>query len=234
MTTTRKASTRTLLTAGALAVAFAAGSIGTASASPVPAQGSLGQTVASHELGEHDAPLTADQVAARQQLRTAIAALVEAVRAGDEATAQAALTQVMAATTAVKAADAAAEAARAGSGDSSGATDEQSTEAKDDDATEATDGDSAETKDGDSAEHSQPAVTVVRKAGTDHHDGQAHSAAWHNGKNWAPAHDSRDRHDAARTQHQGSRDSRDSRSRDGRDSRSHHGSHREGHHHSGR
>ena len=224
MTTTRKASTRTLLTAGALAVAFAAGSISTASASPVPAQGAVGRVVASHELGEDQAALTADQVAARQQLRTAIAALVEAVGAGDEATAQTALTQVIAATRAVKAADAAAAAA-AGAGQGSGATDGQSTEAKDGSSTEAGDGssteasheDATEPRDGSSTEHSTPAVTIVRRAGAARPDGQAHSAAWHNGKSWAPAHDSRDRHDGARPEHHGSRPDR------------HHGSHQGGH-----
>ena len=221
MNTSRKVSTRTVLASGALALSFAIGSAGSALAGPMAPDRttSFGQSAATHEVGSHDdhvRTLTADQVAARQQLRSDIVALVSAMRAGDEVAAQAALTKVMADIKAVKAADAAAATAT----DGTDGTEEQQ---GDDDSTEAQD--PAGTRD---STESRPVTMVAKK---DHaanpkrstgwsasrHDGQAHSAAWHNGKSWSPAHDSRDRHDG-----------------DHRDRRGHHGSRHGDHHRSGR
>ncbi|HET7659775.1 MAG TPA: hypothetical protein VFK66_05235 [Oryzihumus sp.] len=229
MNTSRKVSTRTVLASGALALSFAIGSAGSALAGPMAPErtATFGQSVATHEVGSHDehvGSLTADQIAARQQLRSDIVTLVSAVRAGDEVAAQAALTTVMADIQAVKAADAAAAAAKDG-------TDQQQGH---DDSTEANDSadskDSTEAKDPVASKGSteaRPVATVVRKDraadpkrstgwSASRHDGQAHAAAWHNGKSWSAAHDSRDRHDG-----------------DHRDRRGHHGS-RHGDHRSGR
>jgi hypothetical protein len=224
MNTTRKVSTRTVLASGALALSFAIGSAGSAMAGPMAPEHttSFGPSVATHEVGsqveQHYRSFTADQLAARQQLRTDIAALVSAVRAGDEASAQAALTKVMADVKAVKAADAAAAAAKNG-------TDEQK---GDDDSTEAKD-----YRDSKDSTQARPVAMVVKKdqaadpkrcdgdkstTSSTHakRDGQAHAAAWHNRKSWSPAHDSRDRHDG---------DHRDRRG---------HGSRHGDHHRSGR
>jgi len=239
MITSRKVSTRTVLASGALALSFAIGSAGSAMAGPTAPERTttFGQSVATHEVGSHDEhvrTLTADQVAARQQLRSDVVALVSAMRAGDEVTAQAALTKVMADIKAVKAADAAAAASKDGTDEQQGADD--STEATDPadskDSTEATDPadskDSTEANDPAESKDSTEARPVVkqdraadpkRSAGwsASRRDGQAHAAAWHNGKSWSPAHDSRDRHDG-----------------DHRDRRAHHGSRHGDHHRSGR
>jgi len=221
MNTSRKVSTRTVLASGALALSFAIGSAGSAMAGPMAPERttSFGQSVAAHEVGshvEHYRTLTADQIAARQQLRTDIVALVSAMRAGDDVAAQAALSKVMSDIKAVKAADAAAAAARDGNEEQQG--DDDSTEAKD----------PADHEDSKDATEARPVATVVKKDRTAdpkratgwsaaRHDGQAHSAAWHNGKSWSSAHDSRDRHDG-----------------DHRDRRGHHGSRHGDHHRSGR
>ena len=222
MNTSRKVSTRTVLASGALALSFAIGSAGSAMAGPMAPERttSFGQSVATHEVGshveQHYRTLTADQIAARQQLRTDIVALVGAMRAGDDVAAQAALTKVMSDIKAVKAADAAAAAARDGNDEQQG--DDDSTEAKD----------PADNEDSKDATESKPVATVVKKDHTadpkratgwsaSRHDGQAHSAARHNGKSWSSAHDSRDRHDG-----------------DHRDRRGHHGSRHRDHHRSGR
>jgi hypothetical protein len=227
MNTSHKVSTRTVLASGALALTFAIGSAGSAMAGPMAPERttSFGQSVPTHEVGsrveQHYRTLTADQIAARQQLRTDIAALVSAVRAGDEASAQAALTKVMADVKAIKAADAAAAAAKDG-------TDEQK---GDDDSTEAKD--PADSQDSKDSTEARPVAMVVKKDRTADpkrrdgdktdasntswkQDGQAHAAAWHNDKSWSSAHDSRDRHDG---------DHRDRRG---------HGSRHGDHHRSGR
>lgn len=218
MNTSRKVSTRTVLASGALALSFAIGSAGSALAGPM-APGrttSLGQSAATHEVGSHDEhvrTLTADQIAARQQLRSDLVALVSAMRAGDEVAAQAALTKVMADIKAVKAADAAAAAATDGTEEQQG--DDDSAEAKDPTDTK----DSTEARPVTMVATKDRAADPKRSAGwsTSRHDGQAHSAAWHNGRSWSPAHDSRDRHDG-----------------DHRDRRGHHGSRHGDHHRSGR
>jgi len=219
MNTSRKVSTRTVLASGALALSFAIGSAGSAMAGPMAPERttSFGQSVATHEVGshveQHYRTLTADQIAARQQLRTDIVALVSAMRAGDDVAAQAALTKVMSDIKAVKAADAAAAAARDGNEEQQG--DDDSTEAKD----------PADSKDSTEA---RPVAVVVNKDraadpkrstgwSASRHDGQAHAAAWHNRKSWSSAHDSRDRHDG-----------------DHRDRRGHQGSRHGDHHRSGR
>ena len=231
MTTSRKVTTRSALTAGALAVTFAAASLTSASAAPVPTRpSSVGQSVAAHDHRTHVASLTTDQVAARQQLRTAIAELVTALRAGDESAAQAAVTKVIAASKAVKAADAAAEAQDAGNGDEpSKAGDDDSSKAGDHESS--TSGDDA-TEASDESTGAAPVVKVHRKEvarerpkATDpgwSGDGQRHSAAWHNRKSWTPAHDSRDRHDG------------DHQRGDRHEAGSHHGSRHGDHHRSGR
>ncbi|GAA1231469.1 hypothetical protein [Oryzihumus leptocrescens] len=225
MNTSRKVSTRTVLASGALALSFAIGSAGSAMAGPMAPERttSFGQSAATHEVGsnveQHYRTLTADQIAARQQLRTDIVALVSAMRAGDEVAAQAALTKVMSDIKAVKAADAAAAAAK----DPKDSRDEQK---GDDDSTEAQD--PADSQDSKDSTEARPVAMVVKKdraadpkRSTDwsasRHDGQAHSAAWHNTKSWSSAHDSRDRHDG-----------------DHRDRRGRHGSRHGDHHRSGR
>ncbi|MGZ4721286.1 hypothetical protein [Oryzihumus sp.] len=231
MNTSRKVSTRTVLASGALALSFAIGSAGSAMAGPMAPERttSFGQSVATHEVGshvdQHFRTLTADQIAARQQLRTDIVALVSAMRAGDDVAAQAALTKVMSDIKAVKAADAAAAAAK----DPKDSRDEQK---GDDDSTEAKD--PADSQDSKDSTEARPVAGVVKKDRTADpkrcagdktdasntswkRDGQAHSAAWHNDKSWSSAHDSRDRHDG-----------------DHRDRRGHHGSRHGDHHPSGR
>lgn len=233
MTTSRKVTTRSALTAGALAVTFAAASLTSASAAPVPTRpSSVGQSVAAHDHRTHVASLTTDQVAARQQLRTAIAELVTALRAGDESAAQAAVTKVIAASKAVKAADAAAEAQDAGNGDEPSKAGDHESSTSGDDATEAS----------DESTGAAPVVKVHRKEvarerpkATDpgwSGDGQRHSAAWHNRKSWTPAHDSRDRHEGDRKD--GDRRDGDHQRGDRHEAGSHHGSRHGDHHRSGR
>lgn len=217
MNSSRKVSTRTVLASGVLALSFAVAGAGSALAGPMAPEHttSLGQSVATHEVGSHDEAvrtLTADQIAARQQLRTDIVALVSAMRAGDEVAAQSALTTVLSDITAVKAADAAATA--------TDGTDQQQGE---DGSTGGTD--PADSTDTTEARPVAAVVTKDRAAGpqrptgwsASRQDGQAHSAAWHNGKSWSPAHDSRDRHIG-----------------DHRDGRGRHGSRHGDHHRSGR